>query len=156
MSHYHMEGLCTFLFKFSRKTQNVLLFSFIIVKGFPWFWRGMCRALLCSDDSSHSQSQSGKRLLLASRGHPARAPAYQGSCIDPTHQPNTLDPTPDLSFPITDITIRLLIKDANFYSFFLSLWANRKIQVARISGRTWEMRRHNGRVVRWRSSTGVT
>ena len=57
-------------------------------------WAEICRALH-GDDSSHSQSQSGKRLLLASRGHPARSLAYQGSCIDPTHQPNTLDPTPD-------------------------------------------------------------
>ena len=62
-------------------------------------WTGMCRALLCSDDSSHSQSQSGKRLLLASRGHPTRAPAYQGSCIDPTHQSHTLDLTPDAPRP---------------------------------------------------------
>ena len=29
-----------------------------------------CRVLLRSDDSSQGQSQSGKRLLLASRGHP--------------------------------------------------------------------------------------
>ena len=33
-------------------------------------WTEMCRALLCGDDSSHSQGQSGKRLLLAFRGHP--------------------------------------------------------------------------------------
>ena len=52
----------------------------------------MCRALLCGDDSSHSQSQSGKRLLLASRGHPIRSPLYHGSCIDPTYQSHTLDP----------------------------------------------------------------
>ena len=56
-------------------------------------WTGMCRALLCGDDSSHSQSQSGKRLLLASRGHPIRSPLYHGSCIDPTHQSYTLDLT---------------------------------------------------------------
>ena len=31
-------------------------------------WTGMCKAHLCGDDSSHSQSQSGKRLLLAFRG----------------------------------------------------------------------------------------
>ena len=49
-------------------------------------WTGMCRALLCSDDSSHSQSQSGKRLLLASRGHPIRTLLYHESCIDPTYQ----------------------------------------------------------------------
>ena len=33
-------------------------------------WTRMCRALLCCDDSSSSQGQSGKRLLLAFRGHP--------------------------------------------------------------------------------------
>ena len=36
-------------------------------------WTGMCRALLCGNDSSHSQSQSGKRLLLAFEGHPIRS-----------------------------------------------------------------------------------
>ena len=77
----------------------------------------MCIALLCGDDSSHSQGQSGKRLLLAFRGHPARAPAYQGSCIDPTHLYHTLDPTPDLSIPITDITIRLLVNDSHYSDF---------------------------------------
>ena len=58
-------------------------------------WTGMCRALLTSDDSSHSQSQSRKRLLLASKGHPARTPPYQWSCIDPTYLSHPLDPTPD-------------------------------------------------------------
>ena len=71
----------------------------------------MCRALLCSDDSSHSQSQSGKRLLLASRGHPARTPAYQGSCIDPTHLSHPLDPTPQAPRSRNPLTIQLLIKD---------------------------------------------
>ena len=59
---------------------------------------GMCAESFCvvtGDDSSHSQGQSGKRLLLASRGHPIRTPLYHGSCIDPTHQSHTLDPTPD-------------------------------------------------------------
>ena len=37
----------------------------------------MCRALLNSDDSSQCKSQSEKRLLLASRGHPIRSVAYQ-------------------------------------------------------------------------------
>ena len=74
-------------------------------------WTGMCRALLCGDDSSHSQSQSGKRLLLASRGHPIRTPAYHGSCIGPTHQAHTLDLTPDLPFPRSNVPIQLLIKD---------------------------------------------
>ena len=36
-------------------------------------WTRMCRALLCCDDSSSSQGQSGKRLLLAFRGHPIRS-----------------------------------------------------------------------------------
>ena len=36
-------------------------------------WTRMCRALLCCDDSSSSQGQSGKRLLLAFRGHPVRS-----------------------------------------------------------------------------------
>ena len=72
---------------------------------------GMCRALLCGDDSSQSQSQSGKRLLLASRGHSVQTVLYHGSCIDPTHQSHTLDLTPDPPIPITQITIRLLIKD---------------------------------------------
>ena len=49
-------------------------------------WTEMCIAFLCCDDSSHSQRQSGKRLLLASRGHPVRTQAYKGSCIDQSHQ----------------------------------------------------------------------
>ena len=76
-------------------------------------WSGMCKALLCGDDSSHSQSQSGKRLLLASRGYPIRSPLYHGSCIDPIHLSHTLDLTPDLPFPITQLSIPLLIKDAS-------------------------------------------
>ena len=83
----------------------------------------MCRALLCGDDSSHSQSQSGKRLLLASIGHPVRTPLYHGSCIDPTHQSHTLDLTPDLPFPITQLPIRLLIKDTAGNDF-LQVWTN--------------------------------
>ena len=67
--------------------------------------------VVTGDDSSHSQGQSGKRLLLASRGHPARTALYHGSCIDPTHLSHTLDPTPDDPFPITQLAIRLLIKD---------------------------------------------
>ena len=67
--------------------------------------------VVTGDDSSHSQGQSGKRLPLASRGHPVRTGRYHGSCIDPTHKFHTLDPTPDLPFPITHITTQLLIKD---------------------------------------------
>ena len=74
-------------------------------------WTGMCRVLLCGDDLSHSQGQSGKRLLLASRGHPIRTLLYHGSCIDLTHQSHTLDPTPGVPFPITHLPIQLLIKD---------------------------------------------
>ena len=80
--------------------------------------------MVTGDDSSHSQGQSGKRLLLASRGHPIRSVAYQGSCIDPCYLSHTLDPTPDTpgtqSFP----TIRLLKKDLLFsrpYELFLTL-----------------------------------
>ena len=74
---------------------------------------GMCRALVCGDWwwLITQQGQSRKRLLLASRGHPARTPAYQGSCINPTYLPHTLDLTPDLPFSITHITTQLLIKD---------------------------------------------
>ena len=41
------------------------------------------------DDSSHSQGQSGKRLLLASRGHPIRSVAYQATSSDPPDQTHT-------------------------------------------------------------------
>ena len=36
---------------------------------------------------------------------------YHGSCIDPTNQSHILVLPPDLPFPITQITIQLLIKD---------------------------------------------
>ena len=96
-----------------------ILFSDELWAGIP-FWifppkleqeRAEPFCVVTSDDSSHSQGQSRKRLLLASRGHPVRSLAYQGSCIDPSHQSHTLDPIPDLSFPITHISIQLLIKD---------------------------------------------
>ena len=74
-------------------------------------WTGICRALQCDDDSSHSQGQSGKRLLLASRGHPIRTGLYHRSCIDPMHPPHTLDPTPDPPLFISQLPIQLLIKD---------------------------------------------
>ena len=79
-------------------------------------WTGMCRALLCGDDSSHSQSQSGKRLLLASKGHPMRTLLYHGSCIDPTHQSHTLDLTLEAPILRLFVAIQLLIKDINFCS----------------------------------------
>ena len=65
----------------------------------------------CGDDSSHSQSQSGKRLLLAFRGHPIRSATYQGSCIDPTHQSHTLDLTSEAPILRLFPAIQLLIKD---------------------------------------------
>ena len=67
--------------------------------------------MVTGDDSSHSQGQSGKRLLLASRGHPARSPTYQGSCIDSSYLSHTLDLNPDLPFPISHVTIQLLVND---------------------------------------------
>ena len=69
--------------------------------------------MVTGDGSSHSQGQSGKRLLLASRGHPIRSGVYHGSSIDPTHQAHTLDPTPEVPFPRLLAAIRLLIKDEN-------------------------------------------
>ena len=45
------------------------------------------------------------------RSHPGRTPAYQGSCIDLTHQAHTLVLTPDLPFPISNVTIQLLNRD---------------------------------------------
>ena len=54
--------------------------------------------VVMTHQSSHSQGQSRKRLLLASRGHPIRTILYQTTCIDLTHQPHTLDLTPDLPF----------------------------------------------------------
>ena len=72
---------------------------------------GMYRALLCGDDSSQSQSQSGKRLLLASKGHPMRTLLYHGSCIDPTHQSHTLDLTSEAPILRNPVPIQLLIKD---------------------------------------------
>ena len=71
----------------------------------------MCRALLCGDDSSHSQSQSGKRLLLASRGQTKSAALYHGSCIDPTHQSHTLDLTSEAPILRLFPAIQLLIED---------------------------------------------
>ena len=70
---------------------------------------GLCRALLCGDDSSPTQSQSGKGLSWPPEGIPYWR--YHGASIDPTYQSHTLDPTPDLPFPISQVTIRLLIKD---------------------------------------------
>ena len=76
-------------------------------------WTGMCRALLCGDDSSHSQSQSGKRLLLASRGHPMRTHPFRATPSDPKDQSHTLDPAPKVPLPILPVPIRLLKKDSD-------------------------------------------
>ena len=65
----------------------------------------------CGDGSSHSQSQSGKRLLLAFRGHPMSNQGYcrtQGNLL---FQPQPLDLTPEAPFLILFLTIRLLIND---------------------------------------------
>ena len=75
-------------------------------------WNRMCRALLCCDDSSHSQGQSGKRLLLASKGHPIRRVAYHGSCIDLTHLSHTLNLILKAPGARRFRTFRLLIKDS--------------------------------------------
>ena len=74
-------------------------------------WNKMYRALLCCDDSSHSQGQSGKRLLLASKGHPIRRVAYHGSCIDLTHLSHTLNLILKAPGARCLRTIQLLIKD---------------------------------------------
>ena len=74
-------------------------------------WTGICRALLCGDDSSHSQGQSGKRLLLASRGHPIRSLTPQGTSIWPTYWPHMLDLAKMVWFFQNLRTIRLLKKD---------------------------------------------
>ena len=66
-----------------------------LILNFPArIWKEMFRAHLCGDDSSHSQGQSGKRLFLASRGHPVRSVAYQATSSNPLDQTHTLDPTP--------------------------------------------------------------
>ena len=57
----------------------------------PKIWTGMCKALLCGDDSSHSQGQSEKRLLLASRGISGSDAQVHWSCIDPTYLSHTLN-----------------------------------------------------------------
>ena len=106
--------LGTILCKFGQICATEIAFVRLIVcrnsiLNFPAkIWTGICRALLYGDDSSYSQGQSGKRLLLASRGHPIRSPAYQGSCIDPPHQFNPLDPTWVVPFLRLSAPIRLL------------------------------------------------
>ena len=79
---------------------------------------------IVSSSSSHSQGQSEKRLLMASRGHPPRILAYRGSCIDPTHQSHTLDPTLKAAFQKLLAAIRLLIKDYPAGNDFMQVWTN--------------------------------
>ena len=105
--------------------QEMLLWYYTVgmnsILNFPAkIWTGMCRSLLCGDDSSHSQSQSGKRLLLASRGHQKRGLAYHGSCIDPTHLSHTLNLILKAPGARRTLAIRLLIKDdvSNYIRLF--------------------------------------
>ena len=63
------------------------------------------------DDTSHSKGQSGKRLLLASRGHPIQGLAYYGFCIVPTHLSHTLNLILKAPGARRFVTIQLLIKD---------------------------------------------
>ena len=105
-----------------KSVRQGILFSDLLLAGTP-FWIfppkvvQECAEPFCvvtGDDSSHSQGQSGKRLLLASKGHPVRTTLYHGSCIDPTHQFHTLDPTTQVPFPIPQVPIKLLIKDFHY------------------------------------------
>ena len=70
--------------------------------------------VVTGDDPSHSQGQSGKRLLLASKGHPVRRVAYQGTCFDLTHQSHTLDLTLKVSGARRIPASQLLIKGKRF------------------------------------------
>ena len=114
------KGLCCwerFLCKFGRICATGNAFVRLIVGrnsilNFPTkIWTGLCRALLWGDDSSHSQGQSGKRLLLASRGHAGWILAYHGSPMTPTCLSPPLDRTSEAPFPRLVGTIRLLKKD---------------------------------------------
>ena len=87
-------------------------------------WTGICRALLCGDDSSHSQGQSRKRLLLAFRGHPIRSPTHQGTSIGPTYWPHMLDLAKMVWFFQNPLTIRLLKKDYPSGNDFMQVWTN--------------------------------
>ena len=44
---------------------------------------------------------------MSRMGHPIQSVTYQGSCIDPTHQSHTLDPTSKVPFSIIQVTNRL-------------------------------------------------
>ena len=55
-----------------------------------------------------------RRPLERPRGHSIRSLLYHGSCIDPTHQFHTLDPTTQVPFSIPQVPIKLLIKDFHY------------------------------------------
>ena len=76
----------------------------------------MCRALLCDDDSSHSQSQSGKRLLLASRGHPIRSPAHGWLLVPQWSEPTPWTQPKMPPGPTTPLPIQLLNKHIAYFS----------------------------------------
>ena len=84
----------------------------------------MCKALLCGDDSSHSQGQSGKRLLLASRGISGSDAQVHGSCIDPTHLSHTLNLILKAPRARCLAAIRLLKKDYAAGNDFMQVWTN--------------------------------
>ena len=78
--------------------------------------------MVTGDDSSHSQGQSGKRLLLASRDHPIWSPPYQRSCFDPSYLSDTLNlpPGPKSPFDYYEITKGFLALSREiFYANFL-------------------------------------
>ena len=84
----------------------------------------MCKALLCGDDSSHSQGQSGKRLLLASRGISGSDAQVHGSCIDPTHLSHTLNLILKAPRARCLAAIRLLKKDYAAGNDFMQVLTN--------------------------------
>ena len=87
-------------------------------------WTGMCRALLCENDSSHSQSQYGKRLLLAFKGHPIRS-LPQGWLLVPQWSEPTPWTRPQMPpGPKTPVPIQLLKKDMKSEIFLAMLHSN--------------------------------
>ena len=106
---------------------------------------GMCRALLCGDDSSHSQGQSGKRLSWPPMAIPYGLPHTRPLLVTPW---NSATPWTRPQIPLgpsPSPTIRLLKKDKMqqrralcvvwFNPFVLSTvffchWLNKKHQVS--------------------------
>ena len=80
--------------------------------------------VVTGDDSSHSQGQSRKRLLLAFRGHPIRSLTHQGTSIGPTYWPHMLDMAKMVWFFQNPRTIRLLKKDYPAGNDFMQVWTN--------------------------------